>query len=128
MIFVVLNSQSSSPLLFLDLVVILSCVHTSVSIFVFAFVMNSKSLSTKSLDRVGSSEGIVRPSIPPPLPPRKPTKDMDTTQKPDDYRQDNSLKETNRPQSVPPPPPPRKDVDDISMLNTGTGINNGKLK
>ncbi|XP_022671056.1 uncharacterized protein LOC111254452 [Varroa destructor] len=84
-----------------------------------------KSLSTKSLDRVGSSEGIVRPSIPPPLPPRKPTKDMDTTQKPDDYRQDNSLKETNRPQSVPPPPPPRKDVDDISMLNTGTGINNG---
>ncbi|OQR68425.1 hypothetical protein BIW11_12923, partial [Tropilaelaps mercedesae] len=81
-----------------------------------------KSSSTKSLDRIGSS-GIVRPSMPPPLPPRKPTKDVDSTHShQDDHKQD-SLKENSRPQSVPPPPPPRRDAEGV-RTKAGKTVNN----
>ncbi|XP_018494005.1 uncharacterized protein LOC108863848 [Galendromus occidentalis] len=68
----------------------------------------SKSPSTKSLDRIGNGS-IVRPSIPPPLPPRKVSKEDTTNQ---------SSPVEVRSQSVPPPPPPRKDDHKLNQQRT----------
>lgn len=70
------------------------------------FHFHSKSPSTKSLDRIGNGS-IVRPSIPPPLPPRKASKEEPALSP-------STIKEV-RSQSVPPPPPPRK--DDLKTTN-----------